>query len=79
MFSELRPRNCILAGASGTHTVCLSTFHQNTNLMFIGLKFATLTIDDSDVPVSSYQHYLPSIIYNSPLPRCFLGLFILSR
>ena len=27
-FSQLRPRNCILAGASGTHTVCVYVHHE---------------------------------------------------
>ena len=32
-FSQLRTRNCILAGASGTHTVCVYVHHENVNLM----------------------------------------------
>ena len=28
-----RPRNCILAGASGTHTVCVCVHHENVNPM----------------------------------------------
>ena len=27
-FAELRPPHCILAGASGTHSVCVCTIHQ---------------------------------------------------
>ena len=26
-FCELRPRECLLAGASGTHSVCVCTIH----------------------------------------------------
>lgn len=26
-FAELRPRYCVLAGASGTHSVCVCTIH----------------------------------------------------
>ena len=29
-FAELRPKRCVLAGASGTHVVCVCTIHQNT-------------------------------------------------
>ncbi|KAL5505266.1 hypothetical protein EMCRGX_G006670 [Ephydatia muelleri] len=36
-FAMLRPKECVLAGASGTHTVCVCTLHQNTKLMFIGI------------------------------------------
>lgn len=35
-FCELRPKNCILAGKSGTHVVCVCTLHQNTKLMING-------------------------------------------
>ena len=28
-FSQLRPRNCVLAGSSGTHTVCVCVHHEN--------------------------------------------------
>ena len=34
-FAELRPKHCILAGASGTHSVCVCTIHQNVNYAFI--------------------------------------------
>ena len=29
-FAELFPKHCVLAGASGTHAVCVCTIHQNT-------------------------------------------------
>lgn len=32
-FCALRPQWCILAGASGTHTVCVCCIHQNVKLM----------------------------------------------
>jgi hypothetical protein len=28
-FAELRPKQCVLAGSSGTHSVCVCTTHQN--------------------------------------------------
>lgn len=31
-FAALRPKQCILAGPSGTHTVCVCTYHQNAKL-----------------------------------------------
>ena len=34
-FAELRPKHCILAGASGTHAVCVCTIHQNVKLMML--------------------------------------------
>lgn len=32
-FAELRPKWCILAGASDTHSVCVCTIHQNFKTM----------------------------------------------
>ena len=32
-FAALRPKHCILAGASGTHTVCVCAIHQNVKLI----------------------------------------------
>ena len=32
-FAELRPKWCILAGRSGTHSVCVCLYHQNPKLM----------------------------------------------
>ena len=45
-FAELRPKNCILAGASGTHSVCVCIYHQNAKLQFsaLGLKKCTIKI-----------------------------------
>ena len=28
-FSQLRPKHCVLAGSSGTHTVCVCIYHEN--------------------------------------------------
>ena len=41
-FKEFRPRNVILAGASGSHNVCVCTTHQNVKLMIEGSKVLTL-------------------------------------
>lgn len=35
-FTSLRPQHCVIAGASGTHTVCVCTIHQNVKLMLEG-------------------------------------------
>ena len=42
-FAMLRPRECILAGSSGTHSVCVCSLHQNAKLMFYGSKIAILS------------------------------------
>lgn len=35
-FAVMRPKHCVLAGASGTHTVCVCSTHQNIKLMIVG-------------------------------------------
>ena len=32
-FAALSPINCVLAGATGTHAVCVCKYHQNAKLM----------------------------------------------
>ena len=60
-FASLRPKECILAGASGTHSVCVCTLHQNTKLMFIGSKLPSLSEQ-----ILHYRHCLAAIMCNSP-------------
>ena len=45
-FASLRPKNCVLAGSSGTHAVCVCTYHQNPILMIDALGLGDLTCDD---------------------------------
>ena len=42
-FSLLRPKNCVLAGSSGTHSICVCSYHQNVKLMILG-EFVFLKI-----------------------------------
>ena len=44
-FAELRPQHCILAGACGTHSVCIYTIHQNMKLMFSGARLSDIYSD----------------------------------
>ena len=37
-FAALRPKWCIIAGASGTHSVCVCTYHENIKLMLAAIK-----------------------------------------
>ena len=71
-FAELRPKHCVLAGASGTHAVCVCTIHQNVKLMMLGAKLSDLS-KDSEVSLETYKNCLAQIICNPPLPRCYLG------
>ena len=71
-FAELRPQFCVLAGASGTHSVCVCTIHQNMKLMFTGARLSEMS-SPGDINLHSYQHCLANIICNTPLPICYLG------
>ena len=71
-FAELRPKHCVLAGASGTHSVCVCTIHQNVKLMIIGAKLPNLTVFE-DTPTLTYHHCLAKMICNPPLPNCYLN------
>ena len=63
-FAELRPKQCVLAGASGTHCVCVCTIHQNVKLMLNALN---------DKAKYEYPHFLAIMSCNPGRPECFLG------
>jgi len=68
-FAELRPKNCVLAGGSGTHAVCVCTIHQNVKLMIAGAKLYDLT----NGSIKTYKDCLSKIICNEPSKNCYLG------
>ena len=72
-FAELRPKHCVLAGASGTHAVCVCTIHQNTKLMMIGGKLEEVTAN-REVHLKHYNHCIALVICNPPLPACYLRI-----
>lgn len=42
-FAKLRPKYCILSGATGTHFICVCTIHQNIKLMLDAIGIKNLT------------------------------------
>jgi hypothetical protein len=70
-FAELRPRNCIIAASSGTHSVCVCTAHQNVKLMIAGAQLNKVTLKGNDIPLTTYKHYLSRIMCNPPSQQCF--------
>lgn len=53
-FASLRPRHCVSAGASGTHTSCVCAIHQNVKLMLLGIilfgvSFISVTVYNSKI------------------------------
>jgi hypothetical protein len=59
-----------MAGASGTHSVCVCTIHHNVKLMLEACKISELT-RSSDHHLSTYQHCLSTMICNPPQTNCF--------
>ena len=53
-FASLRPKQCILVGSGGTHSVCVLTIHQNMNLMFDGAGLLKLTDPQSQDKTGKY-------------------------
>ena len=45
-FCSLRPKQCILAGAGGTHCVCVCTYHQNPKLQLNAIGEKGLCLQD---------------------------------
>lgn len=70
-FAELRPKWCILAGANGTHSVCICTQHQNFKTMFDAANLVKYT-KNSDIPIQKYQDCFDFILCKHPLPACYL-------
>ena len=65
-FAALRPKQCILAGAAGTHCVFVCTIHQNVKLMLH-------TVQSHLTELATYHHCLARIMCNPPSPSCCLG------
>lgn len=72
-FCELRPQNCILAGKSGTHTVCVCTLHQNVKLMMHGAKLNSLALVGDNATIKNWQDCLYQIMCNPPSPNCYMN------
>ena len=68
-FAELRPKECVLAGATGTHSVCVCTIHQNVKLMMEGGRLAALT----NGWFTDYKDCLAAIQCESPEYDCAVG------
>ena len=67
-FAELRPKYCVLAGLSATHSVCVCTIHVHQNVKLMSL------VQEMQIPeLPTYHHCLAKIMCNSPHPRCYLG------
>lgn len=71
-FAELRPRQCILAGASGTHSVCVCIHHENFSLLLEALKFEKE--EDGKTKPMTVGEVLRLALCHDPKPECYLGM-----
>ena len=71
-FADLRPKECVLAGGAGTHTVCICTIHQNMKLMIVGAHLGTLT-EGEQHHLSDYHQCMIAVTCNEASSNCYLG------
>lgn len=71
-FCQIRPKECVLAGGSGTHSVCVCIVHQNCKLMLDAIDIKVLT-EHSQSPIRDYKDCLKQITCENPSENCFLG------
>lgn len=69
-FAELRPKECILAGGAGTHSVCVCTIHQNIKLMIVGSGLSCCT-EGEEIHLSDYTSCLAATTCNEKSIDCF--------
>lgn len=68
-FAELRPPYCVLAGSSGTHSVCVCVHHQNVKLMLAGLKNSGASFEK----MYNYKDCIAEIVCKDPTSDCYLN------
>lgn len=69
-FATLRPKYCVMAGAAGTHNVCVCMICENTKLMFMSLNNLKHESDNSFTELNDLVH---KIMCSDPLPECYLN------
>lgn len=67
-FAEFRPRECVLALSSGTHTVCVCTTHQNFKLMVYDSGLLPLSFNGKKLV--THKDFLAAIKCDPPTEAC---------
>lgn len=70
-FAKHRPKNCILPGQSGTHSVCVCTIHQNVKTMLDAIDLPKLTANEQN-KLKDYKDCLKQMVCSKPTDKCFL-------
>lgn len=73
-FAELRPRECILAGASGTHVVCVCEAHENFKLMVSALRIRQ-AVSENEMKILTYRDILSMAVCEDANTSCYLQVF----
>ncbi|KAJ8685607.1 hypothetical protein QAD02_021400 [Eretmocerus hayati] len=68
-FAEIRPPQCVFAGSSGTHNVCVCVYHQNVKLMLEGMNISKLTSNE----ITNYKDCIAKLICDNPSTSCYLN------
>ena len=71
-FAPLRPKECVLVGVSGTHSVRVYTIHNNVELMMAGSKMGKRAANE-EIRLQHYSHAIAETMCNPSLPSCQLG------
>lgn len=71
-FTELRPKQVVLPGSSGTHNVCVCTIHENVKLMIEGARLWKIFGSDKQ-KTCTYKDFLCKITCNPPTTNCNLN------
>ncbi|CAH0550783.1 unnamed protein product [Brassicogethes aeneus] len=71
-FAALRPKHCVLIGASGTHSVCVCAIHENVKLLIEGSNIKNLTANSPN-PMRTYHDFLKRMVCVVQSDNCFFG------
>ena len=73
-FANLRPKNVVIPGASGTHSVCVCTYHQNVKLMIVNSKICSIKLGVQEKEgKNSYKDFLHVTMCQPAEEKCWLG------
>ncbi|KAJ8670825.1 hypothetical protein QAD02_002084 [Eretmocerus hayati] len=70
-FAEARPVHYVLAGSSGTHSVCVCVYYHNVEPMLKGLDILSFT----SKRLNDYKDCIASIVCKDPTDKCYLNEF----
>ncbi|KAJ8684704.1 hypothetical protein QAD02_020497 [Eretmocerus hayati] len=68
-FAQIRPSQCVLAGSSGTHSVCVCVHHQNVKLLLDGLGISKFTSGK----LNNYRNRISIMVCENPTDDCFMN------